>query len=56
MALSVDVPYEGDSTFTLVENIREIADKYYPDNNYLAGEGVSVYDLERNDYGRYGTC
>lgn len=46
MALSVDVPYEGDSTFTLVENIREIADKYYPDNNYLAGEGVSVYDLK----------
>lgn len=46
MALSVDVPYEGDSTFTLVENIRGIADKYYPDNNYLAGEGVSVYDLK----------
>jgi len=46
MVLSVDVPYEGDSTFTLVENIREIADKYYPDNNYLAGEGVSTYDLK----------
>lgn len=46
MVLSVDVPYEGDSTFTLVENIRGIADTYYPDNNYLAGEGVSTYDLK----------
>ena len=46
MVLSVDVPYEGDSTFTLVENIRGIAEKYYPDNNYLAGEGVSTYDLK----------
>lgn len=46
MVLAVDVPYEGDSTFTLVENIREIADKYYPDDNYLAGEGVSTYDLK----------
>lgn len=46
MVLSVDVPYEGDSTFTLVENIRRIADTYYPDNNYLAGEGVSTYDLK----------
>lgn len=46
MVLSVDVPYEGEETFTLVENIREIADKYYPDDNYLAGEGVSTYDLK----------
>lgn len=46
MVLSVDVPYEGDSTFTLVENIRGIAEKYYPDNNYLVGEGVSTYDLK----------
>lgn len=46
MVLSVDVPYEGDSTFTLVENIRVIADKYYSDNNYLAGGGVSTYDLK----------
>ena len=46
MVLSVDVPYEGEETFTLVEKIREIAEKYYPDNNYLAGEGVSTYDLK----------
>jgi len=46
MVLSVDVPYEGEETFNLVEKIRNIAEKYYPDNNYLAGEGVSTYDLK----------
>lgn len=45
MVLSVDVDYEGDETFKLVETIRDIADKYYPNESYLAGEGVSTYDL-----------
>lgn len=45
MVLSVDVPYEGDETFSLVENIRDVAEKYYPNAYYLAGEGVSTYDL-----------
>lgn len=47
MVLSVDAPYEGEDTFNLVDNIRKIADKYYPDDNYLAGEGVSTYDLKQ---------
>ncbi|MGN1084219.1 MAG: RND family transporter, partial [Lachnospiraceae bacterium] len=46
MVLSVAVPYEGEDTFALVESIRSIADKYYPGNAYLAGEGVSTYDLK----------
>ena len=46
MVLSVDVPYEGKETFTLVEKIRDVAEKYYPDQNYLAGVGVSIYDLK----------
>lgn len=46
MVITVDVPYEGEETFTLVENIRSIAEKYYPDNTFLAGEGVSTYDLK----------
>ena len=46
MVITADVPYEGDETFALVENIRNIADKYYPAENYLAGEGVSTYDLK----------
>lgn len=43
--ISVDVSYEGDETFALVEEIRAIAQSYYPDSYYLAGEGVSTYDL-----------
>ena len=46
MVITADVPYEGENTFALVENIHNIADKYYPDNNYLAGSGVSTYDLK----------
>lgn len=45
MVLSVDVDYEGDETFSLVERIRDIAQCYYPDTYLLAGEGVSTYDL-----------
>jgi len=36
-----------EETFNLVENIRNIADRYYPDSFYLAGEGVSTYDLKK---------
>ena len=43
--ISVDVPSEGEDTFLLVKQIRQLADKYYPKENYLAGEGVSTYDL-----------
>lgn len=46
MVISVDVDYEGEETFALVENIRNIAEKYYPEDTYLAGEGVSTYDLK----------
>lgn len=45
MVLSTDVPEESPETFELVENIRAIAEKYYPGDNYLAGKGVSTYDL-----------
>lgn len=45
MVLSVDAEYEGDETVALVETIRQIAQNYYPDQWYLAGEGVSTYDL-----------
>ncbi len=45
MVLTVDVDYEGDETFSLVENIRNTAERFYPGTWYLAGEGVSTYDL-----------
>lgn len=45
MVLTLDIEYEGDKTFSLVEKIRNTAEEYYPGNWYLAGEGVSTYDL-----------
>lgn len=45
LAVSVEVPYEGDETFALVEQIRSLAQEHYPDAYYLAGQGVSTYDL-----------
>ncbi len=45
MVISVDAAYEGEETFSLVETIRNTAENYYPGEWYLAGEGVSTYDL-----------
>ena len=45
MVISVDAEYEGSETFNLVKKVRDTAEKYYPDKWYLAGEGVSTYDL-----------
>ena len=45
MVLSVRADMEGEETFSLVEEIRETAEKYYPGQYALAGEGVSTYDL-----------
>ena len=45
MVLTVDTDYEGNETFSLVEEIRDTAEDYYPGEWYLAGNGVSTYDL-----------
>lgn len=45
MVLSLDTEYEGEKTFALVKEIRDTAEKYYPGEWYLAGTGVSTYDL-----------
>lgn len=45
MIITVEAAYEGDATFSLIKSMREIAQDYYPDKWYLAGEGVSTYDL-----------
>ena len=45
MVITVDAEFEGDETFALVENIRDTAQEYYPDEWYLAGQGISTYDL-----------
>lgn len=43
--ITVDADYEGEETFALVETIRDTVSSYYPDSYYLAGTGVSTYDL-----------
>ncbi len=43
--ITVEADYEGEETFDLVENIRNTVNTYYPDSYYLAGTGVSTYDL-----------
>lgn len=45
MVISVSVPTESEETFDLVQKIRQTADSCYPDAYYLAGRGVSTYDL-----------
>ena len=48
MVLSVDVPYEGEETFALVEQVRNIAQKYYSDTYYLAGEGIKKIEVRKD--------
>ena len=43
--ITVDADYEGEETFDLVEKIRNTVNACYPDACYLAGSGVSTYDL-----------
>lgn len=46
MVLTMDAAYEGQKTFSLVKEIRQTAQEYYPDKYLLAGEGVSTCDLK----------
>ncbi len=43
--ITVDADYESKETFALVETIRNTLNTYFPDSYYLAGSGVSTYDL-----------
>lgn len=45
MIITVKTDYEGEEAFRVVEEIRETANRFYPDTYYLAGETVSTYDL-----------
>ena len=45
MVISVDAEYEGEETFDLVKQIKDTAQDYFPDEWYLAGQGISTYDL-----------
>ncbi len=43
--LTLDTAPEGEETFALIEKVRRTIQEYYPDTCYMAGEGVSSYDL-----------
>lgn len=45
MVINLDTDYEGEDTFELVEKIRNTAESFYKGEYYLAGNGVSTYDL-----------
>lgn len=45
IVLSVKADFEGDETTALIEQLYEITEKYYSHSCYLAGEGISTYDL-----------
>lgn len=45
MVLNVQTDYESSTAFQVVEEIRTIAQTYYPDY-YLAGESVNTYDMK----------
>ena len=45
MLVYLNLPEEGDETFAFLDNIHEIAGKYYDGNVYLVGESTSQYDL-----------
>lgn len=46
MIVSVNADYEGEATIKLIEKVKETANRYYGDDYYLAGEGISTYDLK----------
>ena len=45
IVLSVDTPKEGVQAFDVVERVRDVAQKYYPDSYHLTGESVVTYDM-----------
>lgn len=47
MIVSVNADYEGEDTIKLIEKVKETANRYYGDDYYLAGEGISTYDLKK---------
>lgn len=46
IVLTVDSAKEGTQAFDLVEEVRAIAQRYYPDSYYLTGESVVTADMK----------
>lgn len=45
MMINIAGDPEGDDAFTAVEQVRNLAQKYYPNQYYLAGDSASTYDI-----------
>lgn len=45
MVITVNTEMEGEKSFALVEQVREIANTYYGSEYYLAGDSVNTYDM-----------
>lgn len=44
--ISADCAFEGTESFKMVENIKNIAQEYYPDTYYLCGQSANMYDIK----------
>lgn len=44
--LTADCAYEGEAAFTLVEQVRQAAERYYPGENYTCGQSANMYDMK----------
>lgn len=44
--LSADCPFEGEEAFAMVENVKALAEKYYPSSYYLCGQSANMYDMK----------
>lgn len=44
--LTADCAYEGDAAFTLVEQLRSTAERYYPGESYACGQSPNMYDMK----------
>ncbi|MGN0302536.1 MAG: RND family transporter [Anaerotardibacter sp.] len=43
--ISTEVEGETEETFALIQTVRDIAEEYYPGQNYLVGSAVTSYDM-----------
>lgn len=44
--LNTDTDIEGDTAFSLIEDVQQTAKTYYGDEAYSLGEGVTLYDMK----------
>ena len=45
LVLQLNLPEEGEETFTFLDTLHEIVGRYYPENSLLVGNSTSDFDL-----------